>query len=282
MKRNGRIIRKAVAGVVLCGGLAGASAALAGPFAYDVRFTDGTNTKTISTAGVYQVDVWVRVTGTNSNLQDDGLSHGYLNLRSSQTNGGAMVGAGDGLANPNLDLFDPPLGTGTRPFPFDAGFTRDGSGSDLNADGVEDWGSNSTQIIDTGYMLWGTAGSTEWGGGRMRGGSHGVGQAQGAGWEWKVGSFNVNVSVTGMGATRFSVVEPVGRLTTGLTSFLAGYVDGAQLNADASNDQGVFTVNDLNPTMSHDIVFLTPRVPEPGWMTIAMAALLAAGRRRRD
>ena len=98
MRLSRTSLQKAVTGVALGTGLAVASSANAG-IVFDVRFTDGTNTKAISATGTYRLLVWARVTGTNANTADDAITSGYMNLRSQQISGGAMTGAGDGVKN---------------------------------------------------------------------------------------------------------------------------------------------------------------------------------------
>jgi len=300
MRLSRTSLQKAVTGVALGAGLAVGTSANAG-IVFDVRFTDGTHTKLLTNTGTYSLQVWVRVQGANSNLSDDALISGYLQLLSTQGGTGAMNGAGDGLRNPdptdygttaNPVPYPYPIGGapkysyGTRVWPFaDAptgGTSRDGSGSDLNGDGVVDWGSLASSIEDTNYMVWRTEnGKQEWGGGRpnVKGGYSSGQAAANGGWEWAIGQFNVVVSHLGTGTTRFGVAEPPGRVTTGQTNWVITIIDNVQVNANSDDTLHVFDTNNSDPQATHDAVFMVPEPASLGLLGAAAVGLL--GRKRR-
>lgn len=78
--RGKRIVGSAAAAVI--GGLMFGSAAQAG-LVIDLRFPDGTNQKNVSSAAagsVFDIEVWLTVTGANQTNTDDGLNAAYFGL----------------------------------------------------------------------------------------------------------------------------------------------------------------------------------------------------------
>ena len=137
--------------------------------------------------GVFTLELWAQVAGTNTNRTDDGFLEAYLNIQSNEASG---------------DLFDGSLISGTTQYPFAQG--RNGSANLLNNDGVGDWGSNSSTLTDSKYMLAKSA-VTVFAGDT-------TGRAVNAtAWEFKLATFQVSVDAihgTGGDETRFVVTKP--------------------------------------------------------------------------
>jgi hypothetical protein len=155
---------------------------------YDLRFSDGSRLKTAAT-GAYSIELWAQLSGTDLNHANDSLSLSYHTLMSEKVGGGAISGgvtAGGGFT------------------PFNSIRSQAGLGSDLNGDGIADWGSTASDTSDVAYLLaQGGGDSGEAGGGAV---GHAVNATT---WEFKIATFTVNASsLNGLGETRFSVVKP--------------------------------------------------------------------------
>jgi autotransporter-associated beta strand protein len=189
---------------------------------YDLRFTDGTRTKVPSVGTTYQMDLWARVSGTDANSANDGLTTSYVAIQSGVTSGGAFPTGGI-TGGSVVGPFNDPLSS------------RNGAGADLNADGVSDWGSTSTSINHTGYLFARTTTT----GGEVGGGS--VGQAVNAStWEFKIATYNVVATSISRGVTTFNIIKPNATLLGGVT-YAQAKVDGATFNVDSANQQGAYT-----------------------------------------
>src|SRR5262245_51445230 len=101
--------------------------AACGGLTYDLRFSDGSHALYFFRPGdVYSLELWARVSGTNGTYIDEGLSNSYITILSSQTGGGLIASGG--------------LSGGMPATGFNELGSRPGSGSDLNGDGIMDWG----------------------------------------------------------------------------------------------------------------------------------------------
>ena len=104
----------------------------------DLRFSDGSKTKP-TVAGVYSIDVWAQVTGTNA-IADEGLVALYGAVRSNQVNGGAILAGTSGItgnAASNANWTVTPA------------FGQTGTAQNATTDGIQDWGMLATNNTAT-------------------------------------------------------------------------------------------------------------------------------------
>jgi hypothetical protein len=254
MRLSRTSLQTAVAGVAL-GLVSGAASASA---IYELRLstsnTPGAPASTnnyVVAPGVYSLDLWERVSGTNGSHPDEKLANSYVNIRSS-----GPAGSGG-------------LTVGATVSPFNDASARNGAGGDLNGDGIGDWGSTSTNLTNTAYMFARTANAGT--GGEVAGGT--LGNAVGAdGWEFKIATFTVNVT----GDMTFNISKPVATLSGASAGTYTQFVnDGTTVNVQNSNAaaQGTFA----NSVGAHFVV------PEPASIgLIGAAAIGLLGRRRRN
>src|SRR5215213_5576946 len=92
MRLSRTSIQNAVAGVALGTGLI-ATTTQAG-LVYDLRFADGSHTKTLSSADTFTVELWARVSGTNGTTTDEGLANSYVQIGSTQIGAGGITSGG--------------------------------------------------------------------------------------------------------------------------------------------------------------------------------------------
>jgi autotransporter-associated beta strand protein len=182
MRRRSAACAIATLGVVVGAGSAGAG------LTYDLRFSDGTRQKSLATdfVGAMNLELWARVSGTDSDHTNEGLVDSYLVLQSSETG----------------DLFDGGLGNGLTLSPFNTG--RNGTDANLTNDGVRDWGSTVGSIENSHYMYAKSPLQVH--------GGEGNGQAvDGSTWEFRIASFVLSVSgmhPVGNDETRIVVTRP--------------------------------------------------------------------------
>ena len=250
-----RISRRAIQAAVAMVSAGVSAAAWAVPVSYDLRFTDGSHSTIPITGQTYPVELWCRVAGTDGNTANEALANSYIVIMSRQVGGGAILSGG--------------LSGGQTSAPFnDTISARNGAASDLNGDGIMDWGSTSTAAANTNYMLCRTG---------TIGGETGVGtigQAVDANtWEFKIATFNLQIGAGGYGAgqTFLEVVKPNMKANVGAWTYAAAYSDGSHFNVDTSNQQGAYT-------SSQGIVL---GIPEPSSAAALGAAGLALLSRRR-
>src|SRR5690349_20830485 len=79
--------------VILAAALAAAPIASAQLVSYDLRFSDGDHVKQ-AVIGTYSLELWMRVSGTDTNHANDSLSNSYVVLQSTQTAGGGITAGG--------------------------------------------------------------------------------------------------------------------------------------------------------------------------------------------
>ncbi|HEX8523581.1 MAG TPA: hypothetical protein VF669_15105, partial [Tepidisphaeraceae bacterium] len=208
---------------------------------YDLRFADGSHTQMATAGGSYTLELWARVSGANNSLTDDGIQSSYVKILSSQSNGGAIVAGGFSIGQVTSEF---------QSFSVTAPAHRNGSGSDLNGDGVIDWGSSSTSSADTRYMLARAAGIVSDGGT--------VGQSVNANtWEYRLATFTVDIASVGIGTTSFDLVKP--NATTGVAiTYATARVDGAAFNVQSTNTQGAYVAG-------NGVTFTTVPAPNIAW-----------------
>jgi len=254
MRLSRTSLNKAVAAVALGTGVA-AGTASAG-LVYDLRFSDGSQSRQADAGTTYTLELWAQVSGTNATQSDEKLTNTYVNIVSTQVGGGNIVAGG--------------LAAATVATPFDGAGFRAGGPGDLNSDGVIDWGSTSTAAANTNYMF--TRTNTV--GGELGGttGQDADGIGPGLTWEWKIATFTVTAAAVGAGQTRFNIVKPAA------TSFVAvnyavAAVDNVNFLVSQTNQQGAYTG-------SQGVTFMP--IPEPASVgLLGVAAIGLLGRKRR-
>jgi hypothetical protein len=203
----------------------------------------------------YQLDLWARVSGTNGTVTDEGLSNSYVTVLSGQSGGAAITAGG--------------VTSGAAVAPWTVG--RNGSGADLNSDGIGDWGSTGTATNNTNYMF----ARTPTVGGENAGGAQG--QAYSGGWEFKIATFDVSAGAVGVsGETTFNVVKPPATSTGGVgtTTYATAKVDNTTYNVTSTNAVALGVYSG-----STGVTFVVPEPASIGLLGVAAVGLL--GRRRR-
>jgi hypothetical protein len=220
---------------------------------FDLRFIDGSHTKVAVAGNTYTLELWARVSGTNGNNLDDGIGSSLHTLMSAQVGGGAITAGGfsSGAVDPNFQYF-----SGTMPI------HRAGGSSDLNADGIIDWGSTSTNGANSNYF-YARAPNVLTG--------PGFGQAVDADtWEFRLGTFTVNAAATGAGVTRFDVVKPPTAVDVSSFTYVVGRVDNTTFNVTDRTQQGAYT-NSIGVSF----------IPEPASVALLGVAGISLLRNRR-
>jgi autotransporter-associated beta strand protein len=209
--------------ILLAAALAGAQQA-SGGLTFDLRFTDGTHTQVATAGSAYTLELWAKVTGTDGTNLNEGIQSALITVMSTQLGGGAITFGGLSGASVATDFQSY---SGTTPL------YRNGTGSDLNGDGMGDWGSTSTALSNSSYMF-------ARAGGIMTGPS--VGQALSSNaWEFRLASFTVNAGSTGTGVTNFNVVKPSATSVPVAATYAFARVDGVAFNISQSNQQGAYS-----------------------------------------
>jgi hypothetical protein len=255
----------------------------------DLRVTGGSalapgstaDSAVVANTGTVTIDLWARISGTDTNHLNDGFQHAYAVLQS--MGGGAFTSTM--VVPPPIDEFTP--GT-IRHEPFvefdgtDSG--RDGTPANITPDGVQDWGSVSTAISNPGYFQ-GRSGSPV-----VAGGSLGS-ESSSTDWSFRLATFTMNIdSLTGATTdTQIKVTQPTAPAGGTTSAYAIFYDDAARAGGGfASNTQvpgNQSVVNNTNVATSGmygDFVTLSVLIPEPasiGMLGIASLGLLA--RRRR-
>jgi autotransporter-associated beta strand protein len=185
---------------------------------YDLRFADGSHNQLVTAGDSYTLELWARVSGTNGNNLDEGIQSSMLKVVSTQSSGGAITSGGLSAVAVATDFQSY---SGTTPL------FANGSGSDLNADGVLDWGSTSTSQANTNYLLVRASGMVT---------GPGVGHAIDTGtWEFRLATFTVNVLGTGSGNTNFNVVKPNATGPGIAATYAVARVDNVAYNVASNN-----------------------------------------------
>ena len=253
MRLSRTSIQNAVAGVALGTGLI-ASTTQAG-LVYDLRFSDGSHTKNLSSADTYTVELWARVSGTNGTVTDEGMTNSYAQIGSTQTGGGGITSGG--------------FTAGTLADGFNEAGSRAGAANDWNADGIVDWGTTATATANTNYML--ARNATV--GGVFGGGT--LGQSVDAQtWEFKLATFTLNAAAIGTGTTSFNMVQPNMKAVAGAVTYAVSKVDNVTFNVSSANQQGAYT--------GSTGITLVGAIPEPSSIGLLGAAAVGLlGRRRK-
>ena len=134
MRKYSKFLAGAVAATGLLSALPSAQAGLV----FDLRFSDGSDSK-LAAVGTYTVDLYAVVTDGNANIADDGFRTAWVAIESVQVSGGTVSSGGFTAAS----LVSPYAGAGTRV----------GAATSITADGITDWGSSSTNQTNTNYMF---------------------------------------------------------------------------------------------------------------------------------
>ncbi|MGC4003366.1 MAG: hypothetical protein QM811_09615 [Pirellulales bacterium] len=221
----------------------------------DLRFSDGTKTKTAA-PGTYTVDIWAQlVAGTNGNANDDGILTFYGAARSGSTNGGVLAsGVGNGITGI----------AAAAPFTLTPSNGNLGTGSDLNGDGIQDWGNTTTSVSSTPQPIKFNAFSAGDPNNPVYRNASDLPAANvnaiTGGFEYKVGSFTYTISASGL------ISSPTAGATTTLDwvkSTGVSYIykaDGVQVTAPANYTSGAaangvsFTAGTVVPPTGNDSV----------------------------
>lgn len=255
MRLSRNAVQKAVAGVVIGSGLAVAGAAQAGMI-YDLRFADGSHTQVAQAGQTYHLQLWVQVTGSDGNHANDALnSASDIEMLSNQASGGAITSGG--LQNAALVA------------PWDGlNGSQVGTSSDLNGDGVIDWGSSSTGSGNTNYMIARPTG----GAAQVAGGSVGL-EVDANTWEYEIATFDFLAGTVGSGTTTISSVHP-NVASFPAFSLLLGSIDGTSYKVTSGSGSA------SNPAWNNGVTFTA--VPEPASLSLlGLGALGLLGRRRK-
>jgi hypothetical protein len=286
---------KAVATAVSVGiGLLGASSAAQAGLVYDLRLSDGSHSVAAPVPGqTYTLELWGQIRGANTSGVDERFTFGYLTVMSSQTGGGKFTGSVLDMGTTNKvgvdDNGDPIIGPSV-PHGFFGGnpSARNGAPSDLNGDGVGDWGSTADDLVNTSYVL----ARTEVGTGSGRGGTKpdGTPQTNGPDWrpltgaggigtELKIAAWKITIptTVNAAGSTNFNLVQPAATRNGGTAAnYSTYYQDNVLTNVDnPSAASAAFGPN-------QGVTFGVAAIPEPATIGLLGAAAIGLlGRRRK-
>jgi hypothetical protein len=270
----------------------------------DIGQTDPAHVRT-PLAGTYSAALFAKVTGNDNDDLYDGMAFSYLTVRSSESGAGAFGNSGSsGITSASRFPGTPYMPPGATVPLIIGGFTdagsRNGSSAHLNADGTRDWGSNSTDLTDSAYMLArrfppvfgdaylddpvidrdfdglpdpGKDGSPE----------PGAGSPIPGGREYRMATFNITITAADAsgvftGSTAFKVVKPPAINNGGVEAIYATYwpdsfyfPDQNLVNIDATNAAAVY---------DNSIAVMFKNVPEPG--IVGLLAPIALGLCRRS
>jgi hypothetical protein len=266
MRLSRNSIQKAIGAVAIGTGIA--SSASAG-IVYELRYVGGPAGSDTAPGvtdplhqrgaqvGTYNVELWARVSGTNATNTDEGLTNSLISVTSTQLSGGSIQAGA--------------LASGVRATAFDETGSRNGAANNITADGIGDWGGTGTDVSDTNYMLPRNATA----GGSPGGGS--IGSAVDAtSWQWKLASFDLNVtSVGGGGTTVYNVAKPLATKSGLSAGTYAAFKQDGNTVSIANTNFGSTYANSTG-------ISLIGAVPEPASLgLIGAAAVGLLGRRRR-
>jgi len=239
-------------------------------FVYDLRFAPSqgqsdAHTMNLTAAGIgtaVTLQLWGQITGNASNA-DDGWTHGFLGIASTQLTGGAFTGGG--LSNGLVDATN-----------FSAANSANGLAANISSDSIGDWGSTSTATATStagGWLLWQATTASPPGfqpnGAAVAGHSQAV---AGGGWEVLLATFTLTFGGSlNLGTTKFDVVSGLtGNVKTGAVSTAAALI---------STVDGVTTGT---ATTSGGINVIGVIVPEPASLSLmALGSLALLARRRK-
>src|SRR5688572_12751511 len=253
-----RLSRRSLQAASACAAVtaSAASSALAVPFIYDLRWSDGSDIREV--ALTQTLDLWVRLEGTNGINTDEALANSYITVRTTQENLGAIGSGGGGITSAIIAAG------------FNEAGSRPGASNELNGDGVLDWGASVTTASNTNYML--VRNATV--GGAAAGGTLGQ-QVNANTWEFKIASFTVEAFFGGPfgGKTHFNVVQPEAKNTVGdIFTYASARIDGSTFNIARTDTRGAFA-NSSGATLV---------IPEPASALLGAAAVGLLARRRRS
>jgi len=235
-------------------------------FTYDLRFADGSHSKTVTSADAgttVTVQLWAQITG-DSTLTNDGFQVGYINLQSSLTGGGAFTGGGL--------LSGTTLGSHVGA----SGSNLGTAAANISLDGVADWGSSATST-NAGWMVWRGGNAPGFVDGVTDTESHSVNANT---WEVLLGTFTVTINN----------VNPIADQNS-ITHFQANFAPLVKIGSPNTTSKGVLYYQDQLTTPNADTTqvstvgldFFGPvNVPEPASLgVLALGGLGLLARRRR-
>jgi len=275
MRLSRNSIQKAIGAVAIGTGIASSASAgivyelryTGGPVGSDTGVADPLHQRNAIAGGVYNVELWARVSGTNGTTTDEGLINSLITMTSTQLGGGAATSGAIGNVVNSLGYNE----TGSRV----------GVANNITADGMGDWGGTNTNIgTDTTYLL--PRNATVAGG--IRGGGSVGASVDANTWSYRLSTFDVTVNAisgTNGAVTQYNVVKPAA-VTSGVSP--AAYAAWTQDNTTGQSIGNTsFGSTYSNSTGIQLLTTAAAVTPEPASLgLIGAAAVGLLGRRRRS
>jgi hypothetical protein len=277
MRFSRKSIYTAAAAVVGLGSGLVSSQADAG-LIYDLRLAGGGTSVPVPVAGqTYTLELWGQVTGADTSGSNERLKHNYVTVASS--GGNALAGV---TWAPGTVQFDPETGD-----PLDSALygkfagagSRQGASTDVNSDGVADWGSGASNLTDTNYMLARSDAVP---------GQNRVGLTIGtdynalnapAGTEFKIAVWKLTMPGSiGAGSTTFRAVQPAALVNGGTGAEYATYVLDGAATTTSVNPANVGNTYTTDGGVTFGVGGV---VPEPASLGLLGAAAVGLFGRRR-
>jgi len=261
--------RLSLAGVCVTGLLLASQAQAA--LTVDLRFAgDGDlKSRAVGANTQFTINVYARVTGTDSNGANDGINFLYGAVQSEQINGGSVVGGS---------------GVGVTSFALQTAFNAPGPSSvaalsNTSPDAIGDWGVPSasitsikpaTSLFGRGYIGDQSNGST------IQGSLVGQGNP-GAVSEYFIGSFvfSTGATVSDTGTTAINWLKPT--YTAFNPKFHSIYLDGSTINPTGTGNFG----NTYLQSSSNGVLLTPNPIPEPATLGVAVVVSVGLLSRRR-
>jgi hypothetical protein len=112
---------------------------------------------------------------------------------------------------------------------FNEAGSRAGGSTQINADGIADWGTTATAAANTFYML--ARNATV--GGASAGATLGA-AVDAITWEFKLATFTIDVGGVGTGSTSFNIIQPNAKATVGAQTYATAKIDNATFNVTST------------------------------------------------